>query len=493
MPLNILLQQVQVLDTYGNTAVEVGDIRFDSRLVQPGDVFVAVRGAAVDGHQFIDKAIEKGARVIVAEHMPKDFSNNQVSYVVVADAATALGQIASAFYQNPSAELRIVGITGTNGKTTIATLLWQLFSNLGFKSGLIGTVENRIGTEVLPSTHTTPDALQLHALLREMADAGCTYVFMEVSSHAVQQQRIAGIRFVGGVFSNLTHDHLDYHKTFAAYRDAKKKFFDDLPKTAFALTNIDDRNGAIMLQNTKAATSTYGLKRPADFKAKIIENSLNGLHLELDGAQMMARMIGEFNAYNLTAAYAVACLLQGQEAQPWPEKSEILTALSDLRGAEGRFEYLNHLSKPECIAIVDYAHTPDALEKVLETVLKLKKKNARIITVVGAGGDRDKTKRPVMAQVSARFSDQLILTSDNPRTEDPAAILREMEAGLDAAGLQKTLIIQDREQAIKTAVRLAGAQDVIVVAGKGHEKYQDINGVKHPFDDKKVIMKEFGA
>ncbi len=493
MPLNTLLQQVQVLDTYGSTAVEVGSIRFDSRLVQPGDVFVAVRGAAVDGHQFIDKAIEKGARVIVAEDMPNGFSNDQVSFVVVADAGAALGQIAAAFYQNPSAELHVVGITGTNGKTTIATLLWQLFTRLGFKSGLIGTVENRIGTEVLPSTHTTPDAVQLHALLREMADAGCTYVFMEVSSHAVHQQRIAGVQFAGGVFSNLTHDHLDYHKTFAAYRDAKKKFFDDLPKTAFALTNTDDRNGAIMMQNTKAAISTYGLKKPADFKTKIIENSLSGLHLELDGAQMMARMIGEFNAYNLTAAYAVACLLQGHDAQPWPEKPEMLTALSDLRGAEGRFEYLNHPAKPECIAIVDYAHTPDALEKVLETVLKLKKKNARIITVTGAGGDRDKTKRPTMAQVSARLSDQLILTSDNPRTEDPAAILRDMEAGLDAEGLQKTLIIQDREQAIKTAVRLAGTQDVIVVAGKGHEKYQDINGVKYPFDDKLVLLKAFGV
>jgi UDP-N-acetylmuramoyl-L-alanyl-D-glutamate--2,6-diaminopimelate ligase len=313
-----------------------------------------------------------------------------------------------------------------------------------------------------------------------MADAGCSHVFMEVSSHAVHQRRIAGATFTGGVFSNLTHDHLDYHGTFAEYRDAKKKFFDDLPKTAFALTNIDDRNGAVMLQNTVANKVAYGLKKPADFKAKIIENSLNGLHLELDGAEIHARMIGEFNAYNLTAAYAVAILLGA-------DKMETMTVLSDLRGAEGRFDYINHPTKPGCIGIVDYAHTPDALEKVLETIAKLKKKTSRVITVTGAGGDRDKTKRPIMAQVSARFSDQLILTSDNPRTEDPAAILKDMEAGLDAEGLKKTLVIADRAQAIKTAVRFAGPNDIILVAGKGHEKYQDIQGVKHPFDDKEVL------
>lgn len=488
MRLDALLQNVPTQDIHGNTAVEAGSICFDSRAVQPGDVFVAVRGVQADGHQFIDQAIEKGAKVIVAEKIPGHLSVSQgsVVWVLVQDAAATLGVMASNFYHHPSGDLQLVGITGTNGKTTTVTLLWQLFTRLGYKCGLIGTVENRIGEEVLPSTHTTPDALHLQEWLRRMADAGCSYVFMEVSSHAIHQQRIAGAQFAGGVFSNLTHDHLDYHKTFAEYRDAKKKFFDDLPKTAFALTNTDDRNGAIMLQNTKAATYTYGLKKPADFKTKIIENSLGGLHLDIDGEQIMARMIGEFNAYNLTATYAVARLLQTGLS-----KAEILTVLSDLRGAEGRFDYLNHPEKPGCTAIVDYAHTPDALEKVLETVLKLKKKNARIITVTGAGGDRDKTKRPLMAQISARFSDQLILTSDNPRTEDPAAILRDMEAGLDAEGLKKTLVIQDREQAIKTAVRLAGAQDVIVVAGKGHEKYQDINGVKHPFDDKEVLMKMF--
>ncbi|MFN0033411.1 MAG: UDP-N-acetylmuramoyl-L-alanyl-D-glutamate--2,6-diaminopimelate ligase, partial [Saprospiraceae bacterium] len=352
-------------------------------------------------------------------------------------------------------------------------------------------VENRVGEEVVSSTHTTPDAVRLHELLRKMADAGCSQVFMEISSHAVHQRRIAGARFAGGVFTNLTHDHLDYHQTFAEYRDAKKKFFDDLPKTAFALTNADDKNGALMLQNTHAAKHTYGLKKPADFKAKIIENSLEGLHLELDGTEIHARMIGEFNAYNLAAAYSVATLVPRLSKSLRLGKSEILTALSNLPGAEGRFDHLAHPANPGCIGIVDYAHTPDALEKVLETIAKLKKKSSRVITVTGAGGDRDKTKRPIMAQVSARLSDQLILTSDNPRTEDPAAILRDMEAGLDAEGLRKTLTIQDREQAIKTAIRLAGPNDVILIAGKGHEKYQDINGVKYPFDDKQLILKYF--
>lgn len=503
MQLNRLLHNVRILDTHGDSAVEVGQIRFDSRQVQPGDVFVAVRGAQVDGHQFIDKAIEKGAAAIVISDgglRMADLSNaesairnppSEITVVCVEDSAEALGQMASNYFNGPSNDLQLVGVTGTNGKTTTVTLLWQLFTRLGHKCGLIGTVENRIGKDVVPSTHTTPDAVQLHGLLRQMADTGCTHAFMEVSSHAVHQRRIAGANFAGGVFTNLTHDHLDYHKTFAEYRDAKKKFFDDLPKTAFALTNADDKNGAVMLQNTRAAKYTYGLRTPADFKAKIIENSLTGLHLELDGAELHARMIGEFNAYNLTAAYAVAMLVtrSSDDLNSSNElKNEILTALSDLRGAEGRFDYVSHPSKAGCIGIVDYAHTPDALEKVLETIQKLKKKTSRVITVTGAGGDRDKTKRPLMAQVSARLSDQLILTSDNPRTEDPAAILRDMEAGLDAEGLKKTLVIQDRAQAIKTAVRLAGPNDVILVAGKGHEKYQDINGVKHPFDDKQVLF-----
>jgi len=497
MQLTHLLQNLQVLEVQGSMDIEIGQIRFDSRAVQPGDVFVAVRGAAVDGHQFIDKAIEKGAVAVVCERPSDNLTSSEtITWVRVHDAAEALGEMASAYYGNPSEEITLVGITGTNGKTTTATLLWQLFTALGYKCGLIGTVENRVGEEVIASTHTTPDAVRLHELLRQMADAGCSQVFMEISSHAVHQRRIAGAMFAGGVFTNLTHDHLDYHQTFAEYRDAKKKFFDDLPKTAFALTNADDKNGSLMLQNTRADKHTYGLKKPADFKAKIIENSLDGLHLELDGAQIHARMIGEFNAYNLAAAYGVAMLLARSKTSEVFKTSEvyqtaILTALSNLPGAEGRFDYINHPSKPGCIGIVDYAHTPDALEKVLETIAKLKKKSSRVITVTGAGGDRDKTKRPIMAQVSARLSDQLILTSDNPRTEDPAAILKEMEAGLDAAGLKKTLTIQDREQAIKTAIRLAGPNDVILVAGKGHEKYQDIMGVKHPFDDKQMLSKFF--
>lgn len=496
MRLNQLLKNVQVHESHGNLAVEVGHIRFDSRQVQPGDVFVAVRGAQVDGHQFIDIAIEKGAVAVICEQSLESFlpakvltTAGKVVLVQVEDSAEVLGIMASNYFNDPSNDLQLLGITGTNGKTTVATLLWQLFTRLGFKCGLIGTVENRVGEEVIPATHTTPDAVQLHSLLRQMADAGCSQVFMEVSSHAVHQRRIAGATFAGGVFTNLTHDHLDYHKTFAEYRDAKKKFFDDLPKNAFALTNADDKNGAVMLQNTKAEKRTYGLKKTADFKAKILENSLNGLHLELDGTEIHARMIGEFNAYNLTAAYAVATLVAKFTKPSRFSKLDILAALSDLRGAEGRFDYINHPAKPGCIGIVDYAHTPDALEKVLETIQKLKKKTSRIITVAGAGGDRDKTKRPLMAQVSARLSDLLILTSDNPRTEDPGGILRDMEAGLDAEGLKKTLVIQDREQAIKTAVRLAGPNDVILVAGKGHEKYQDIKGVKHPFDDKQVLLK----
>lgn len=486
MTLDHLLKSVRISDITGDIAVEVGAIRFDSRLVQPGDVFVAVRGAQVDGHAFIDKAIEKGAAAIVFEQMPDAAiaEGRGSTFVRVEDSAETLGQMAANYYGNPSKELQLVGVTGTNGKTTVVTLLWQLFTRLGHTCGLIGTIENRVGNETVTSTHTTPDSVQLHELLRRMADAGCSHVFMEVSSHAVHQRRIAGAFFKGGVFTNLTHDHLDYHVTFAAYRDAKKKFFDDMSATAFALTNIDDRNGMVMLQNTLAARHTYGLKKPADFKSRILENNLDGLFMELDGAHLHARMIGEFNAYNLTAAYAVARLLDC-------EKMETLTALSDLTGAEGRFDYLKHPSKPGCIGIVDYAHTPDALEKVLETIGKLRKKGARIITVAGAGGDRDKTKRPLMAQVCARFSDQIILTSDNPRTENPAAILRDMEAGLDADGLKKTLVIQDREQAIKTAVRMAGASDVILIAGKGHEKYQDIMGVKYPFDDKETLKKFF--
>lgn len=468
-----------IRQTKGDTGIEIRAIRFDSRAVQPGDCFVAVRGVAHDGHRFIDKAIENGAAAILAETM---LENAAVAAVQVADSAEALGCLASAFYGNPSHRMQVVGVTGTNGKTTTTTLLHQLFAALGYKTGLIGTVENRIGDTIVPSTHTTPDAVSLQQLLRQMADAGCTQVFMETSSHAIHQRRIAGVTYTGAVFTNLTHDHLDYHKTFAEYRDAKKRLFDDLPETAFALTNADDRNGRFMLQNTRAKSYTYGLKTPADFKTKIIENGLQGLHLNLDGEQVHARLIGEFNACNLTAVYATARLLGA-------EKLETLAALSNLTGAEGRFEAVQNPARPGSLGIVDYAHTPDAIQQVLETIVKLKKRGSKIVTVVGCGGDRDKTKRPVMARTAARLSDHLILTSDNPRTEDPAAILRDMEAGLEPEDLAKTLTIENREQAIKTACQLAGPEDVILVAGKGHEKYQDVMGVKLPFDDKATLLK----
>jgi len=480
LTLNSLLRTLPgIRQTIGDTGIEIRAIRFDSRSVQPGDCFVAVRGVAHDGHQFLDKAIENGAAAIVAEDVPAGLP---VPAVQVADSAEALGHLASAFYGQPSQKMRVVGITGTNGKTTTTTLLHQLFTALGHRAGLIGTVENRIGQTVVPSTHTTPDAVALQALLRQMADEGCTEVFMETSSHAIHQRRVAGVAFAGAVFTNLTHDHLDYHKTFAEYRDAKKRLFDDLPDTAFALTNADDRNGRFMLQNTRAQTHIYGLKTPADFKTKIIENSLHGLHLYLDGEQIHARLIGEFNACNLTCAYAVARLLGA-------DKMDTLAALSNLPGAEGRFEAVQNPAHPGPLGIVDYAHTPDALQQVLETIVKLKKTASRLITVVGCGGDRDKTKRPVMARTAARLSDQLILTNDNPRTENPADILRDMEAGLEPDDLKKTLTIEDREQAIKTACRLANPNDIILVAGKGHEKYQEVMGVKQPFDDKAMLLK----
>ncbi len=501
-----LLAQVPGVEIHGDLDFEVGQLRFDSRQVQPGDVFVAVRGGQVNGHEFIDIAIKNGASAIVCEtNNQLPIANNQIPVILVNDSAEALGIMAANYYRHPSNALQLIGVTGTNGKTTTVTLLHQLFTQLGYRCGLIGTVENRIGDAVLASTHTTPNAVRLQALLRDMANAGCSHVFMEVSSHAVHQHRIAGAVFAGAAFTNLTHDHLDYHGTFADYRDAKKKFFDNLPATAFALTNADDRNGTFLLQNTSATKYTYGLKKPADYKSKIIENSLNGLYLQLDGEAFHSRLIGEFNAYNLTAAYAVAMLLEGDRDRlsiPTArdgksgvptvlEKSDILVALSDLRGAEGRFESVAHPTKPSCIGIVDYAHTPDALEKVLETIQKLKKKHSKVITVVGCGGDRDKMKRPLMAHTAARWSDQVILTSDNPRTEDPAQILRDMEAGLQSEEAKKILTIENREQAIKAAVRFAQAGDVVLVAGKGHEKYQDINGMKYPFDDKEVLEKYF--
>jgi UDP-N-acetylmuramoyl-L-alanyl-D-glutamate--2,6-diaminopimelate ligase len=479
--LSQLLQNVSITEMMGELPETVGQLRFDSRKVEAGDVFVAMRGTAFDGHHYIETAVEKGAALIVCEWLPKTYTAT-VPVLEVKNSAQTLGQMAANYYGQPSEGMHVIGVTGTNGKTTVTTLLWQCFTALGYKCGLMGTVENRIGAEVSASTHTTPDAVQVQGLLRRMADAGCSYVFMEVSSHATHQHRVGGIRFAGAVFLNLTHDHLDYHGTFAAYRDAKKMLFDDLTAEAFALTNADDRNGAFMLQNTAAAKHTFGVKSPADYKSKILESHLTGTLLQMDDTEVYVRLIGDFNVSNLTAVYGVARLLGA-------DKAETLTVLSNLTGAEGRFEYVVHPKKQDCIAIVDYAHTPDALEKVLTTIYKLKKRNAKIITVTGAGGDRDKTKRPEMARIAGTYSDHLILTNDNPRTEDPAAILRDMEAGLDGEGRRKTLTIENREQAIKTAERLAQSGDVVLIAGKGHEKYQEINGVKHYFDDKAMIVR----
>lgn len=483
MTLHHLLRDVSgILEVVGAADVVVRALQNDSRRVEAGDCFVAVRGVSTDGHRFVSQAIERGATAIVVEERADITVPASVTVVRVQDSAEALGHLASAFFEHPSRRMRVVGITGTNGKTSTTTLLYQMLLALRRIPGLIGTVENRIGTAVVSSALTTPDAIALHQLLYQMAEAGCTEVFMEASSHAIHQRRIAGVHFGGAVFTNLTHDHLDYHKTFENYRNAKKRLFDDLPQSAFALTNADDRNGAFMLQNTRAKRYTYALRTPANFKAKVIDNALSGLQLDIDGTQLHARLVGIFNAYNLTVAYAVARLL-GFDKEP------VLTVLSNLPGAEGRFDVLRDAQHPPRIGIVDYAHTPDALQNVLETIVHLRRRPSRIITVVGCGGDRDKTKRPVMAQIAARLSEQLILTSDNPRSEEPQAILKDMEAGLRPEDLTRTLIIEDREQAIKTACRLASPGDIVLVAGKGHEKYQEIKGVRYPFNDKAVLQK----
>ncbi|MCL6523334.1 MAG: UDP-N-acetylmuramoyl-L-alanyl-D-glutamate--2,6-diaminopimelate ligase [Thermoflavifilum sp.] len=473
-----ILYQVPIVSVSGNMALPVTHITADSREVIPGSVFVAIHGVHVDGHQFIPQAIEKGASVVVCEDLPKQITP-QVSYVQVTDSALACGLMASHFFGDPSEHMQVIGVTGTNGKTTVVTLLYQLFTRLGFKTGLISTVQNIIVDTAEPATHTTPDAIQLHRLLARMYEQGCRYVFMEASSHAIHQKRIAGVRYAGGVFTNITHDHLDYHRTFENYLKAKKTFFDQLHSDAFALTNIDDRNGMVMVQNTSAQIATYALRKQADFKARVIENHLTGLQLEIDHQSIHCRLIGKFNAYNLLAAYGVACLLK----QP---RDEALRILSDVNGPEGRFDYF--ISPVQHImAIVDYAHTPDALKNVLQTILDLKQSHQQLITVVGCGGDRDRTKRPEMALVAARFSDQAIFTSDNPRSEDPQAIIDEMKAGLTASMLAKTLTIVDRKEAIRTACTLARSHDIILIAGKGHEKYQEIKGVKYPFDDKQVV------
>ncbi len=480
MQLQELLYGVVIKSLVGNPNVEVAALAFDSRAVKSNSLFFAISGTVVDGHNYIDQTIKSGANVIICEHLPADLSAD-VTYVVVESSSLTLGVVASNFYGNPSAKLKLVGITGTNGKTTIATLLFQLFRGLGFNVGLISTVQNHINDNIIPATHTTPNPIALNALLRDMVYANCEYCFMEVSSHAVVQHRIAGLTFVGGVFSNITHDHLDFHKTFDSYLKAKKEFFDGLPKSAFALTNADDKNGVVMLQNTKANKKTYALKQMADFKAKIIENKFSGLNLDIDQTDVFFKMVGSFNAYNLLATYGTAVLL-GQD------KLEVLTILSTLAGAEGRFDYI--VSKDGVIAIVDYAHTPDAVQNVLSTIANIRKGNEQVITVIGCGGDRDKTKRPIMARVACDWSDKVILTSDNPRTENPQTIINEMETGVSPTNQRKVLSIIDRKEAIKTACHIAKPGDIILVAGKGHEKYQEINGERNHFDDKEVLNEQ---
>lgn len=460
---------------------EITALVFDSRKVVSGCLFFAVRGTLVDGHQYIDQAIAAGAVAIVCEEIPTNI-NPEISYVKTASASFALGLAAANFYDHPSTKLKLVGITGTNGKTTVVTLLFKLFRELGYKCGMLSTVENRINNEVIPATHTTPDPVALNKLLQEMVELGCDYAFMEVSSHAIVQHRITGLQFTGAMFSNITHDHLDFHKTFDQYIKAKKTFFDELPDTAFALTNLDDRNGRVMLQNTKAVQKTYGLKSMADFKAKIIENQFGGLLLKIDQQEVWFKLVGSFNAYNLLSVYAAAMML-GQDQE------KVLTILSRLSGAEGRFDYL--ISPNKIIGIVDYAHTPDAVQNVLSTIKDIRKGNEQVITVIGCGGDRDKTKRPVMANVACQWSDKVILTSDNPRSEDPTQIIRDMEAGITADQQRKVFSISDRKEAIKAACHLAQPEDIILLAGKGHEKYQEIKGVKTPFDDKQILAEQF--
>jgi UDP-N-acetylmuramoyl-L-alanyl-D-glutamate--2,6-diaminopimelate ligase len=477
-----ILYKVAITSVKGNTNIEVKDLQIDSRKTGAGSCFIALKGGSADGHTFIDTAVINGAAVIVCEVLPAILKDG-VTYVQVADSALAAGYISHNFYGEPSTKIKLVGVTGTNGKTTIATLLFKLFTALNYKCGLISTVQNQIADTIIPATHTTPDAISLNALLKQMVDEGCDYVFMEVSSHAIHQQRIAGLQFAGALFSNITHDHLDYHKTFDEYIRVKKMWFDNLSGTAFAISNADDKRGAVMLQNTVAKKYFYSLKTMADFKGKILDNSLTGLHLLVNDIEVHFKLIGEFNAYNLLAVYGAAICLE-------EEKSNVLQILSSLDGAEGRFDYTIS-NKEKLIGIVDYAHTPDALLNVLATIKKLKQGNEKVITVVGCGGDRDKTKRPVMAEVACEYSDKVILTSDNPRSEDPLEILKDMEAGVNIAAKKKVIAIADRREAIKTAVSLAQKEDIVLIAGKGHEKYQDIKGVKYDFDDKKVLGEMF--
>lgn len=472
-----ILYKTSLISTSGSMDREISHIAFDSRKVAEGTLFIAVKGTQTDGHEFIGQAVKAGADAVVCEKLPDEISDD-VTYVAVKDSSRALGWIASNFYGNPSSKLQLVGVTGTNGKTTVATLLYNLFVKMGYKTGLLSTVVNKIDGEEIPASHTTPDAIRLNEMLDIMVKKGCEYAFMEVSSHAIQQERVAGQKFAGAVFTNISHDHLDYHKTFDAYINAKKKLFDEMSSEGFALVNVDDKRGRIMLQNTKASKNTYALRSVADFKGKLISNTLQGIEMEIDHKNVWFRLIGDFNAYNLLAVYGVAVLLE-------KDPDEVLTQLSLLDGAPGRFEQV--LNNSGVTAIVDYAHTPDALRNVLETIAEFRAEAKQVITVVGCGGNRDKGKRPLMASIACKWSDKVILTSDNPRDEDPMEIIKDMQAGVSPADYRKTVVLADREEAIKTACLLADNNDIILVAGKGHETYQEIKGVKHPFDDKEVL------
>jgi UDP-N-acetylmuramoyl-L-alanyl-D-glutamate--2,6-diaminopimelate ligase len=473
-----ILYKAGLIELIGSSNVAIMAIGFDSRKIEKNSLFVAMKGTQSDGHQYIDQTITKGAIAILCEELPLTL-NKEVTYIKVKDTSLALGVVAANFYDNPSERLKLIGVTGTNGKTTTVTLLFNLFKKLGYKVGLLSTVKNQINNDVLSATHTTPDAIQLNALLHQMVEKGCTHCFMEVSSHAVVQNRIAGIHFTGAVFTNITHDHLDYHKTFNEYIKAKKQFFDMLGSDAFALTNKDDANGEVMLQNTRATKKRYSLRSMADYKCRIVENQFSGLLLNIDGSEVWSKLIGSFNAYNLLAVYATAILLK-------EDKTNVLTTLSSLGSVEGRFQHIR--TDDGIIGIVDYAHTPDALSNVLKTINDIRTGNEQVITVVGCGGDRDAAKRPIMAKIACDLSTRVILTSDNPRSESAEAIIKEMQKGVDGVNHKKTISITDRSEAIKTACSYAKAGDILLIAGKGHEKYQEIKGVKHPFDDMQVLQ-----
>ena len=472
-----ILYKVGVISVNGTTNLQINAVEFDSRQVKPNSLFVAQKGLVFDGHLFIEKAIEQGATVIVCQKLP-EILNEDITYIQVENSDTALAIIASNFYDNPSSKLKLVGVTGTNGKTTIASLLYTLFQKAGFSAGLLSTVKILVDKVQYEATHTTPNSLLINKYLNEMVEAGCDYCFMEVSSHGIHQKRTEGLTFTGGVFTNLTHDHLDYHKTFKEYRDVKKSFFDMLPKTAFALVNIDDKNGEVMLQNTKAKKYTYALKTMADYKTKILENQFSGLFLNINNNEVWVKLTGSFNAYNVCAVYGTADLLG-------LNTTEALTLISELESVSGRFQHFT--SKEGITAIIDYAHTPDALKNVLETINDIRTGNEQVITVVGCGGDRDKAKRPVMGRIASQLSTQVVFTSDNPRSEDPQVILNEVEQGVEAHNYKKTISVLDREQAIKTATKLAKKGDIILIAGKGHETYQEIKGVRTHFDDFEII------